>query len=186
MLEIEIKAKCPRSPDEIGQALNALGFERQETREEIDIYFNGNDRDFRKTDEALRLRSARLLPDGASEAFITYKGPKLDDRSQTRREIEVAVGHLNDMKLLLEQLGYQAIFTVKKQRRHYRRDSVTACVDQVEGLGNYLELEQLSQTMEARGETVEQLLALLDRLHISRDNLTRKSYLELLMISMMS
>lgn len=186
MLEIEMKAKCPQSPEEIGQALNALGFCQQETKEEIDLYFNGNDRDYRKTDEALRLRSARVLPDGPSEIFITYKGPKLDDRSQTRQEIEVGVTNLEDMKLLLELLGYQTVLTVRKQRQHYRRDSVTACVDQVDGLGNYLELEQLSQSIETQEETVEQLLSVLDQLNISRDNLTQRSYLELLMISTMS
>src|SRR6266849_2562959 len=53
------------------------------TRQDIDQYFNAPDRDFARTDEALRIRSI----DSAN--FVTYKGPKRDAHTKTRMEIEV-------------------------------------------------------------------------------------------------
>ncbi len=88
--------------------------------QDIDVYFNGNDRNFMKTDEALRLRSVRDLDAGTCETFITYKGPKLDQASSTRMEFETAVGDLSVMKDLLAALGYKEVFTVDKTRQEWK------------------------------------------------------------------
>ena len=50
---------------------------------QVDSYFAHPSRDFARTDEALRLRTV-----GESN-YITYKGPKLDTTTKTRREIEL-------------------------------------------------------------------------------------------------
>lgn len=79
MLEVEIKASLAGIPvgDLLCRAL-AAGFVPGEQVKETDMYFNGAQRDFRRTDEALRLRSVCSLPDGPCESLLTYKGPKLD------------------------------------------------------------------------------------------------------------
>src|SRR3954468_18985093 len=51
--------------------------------EQSDQYFAHPCRDFAKTDEALRIRKVE------AKAFVTYKGPKLDTTTKTRREIEL-------------------------------------------------------------------------------------------------
>ena len=79
-----------------------------------------------------------------------------------------------------EALGYRPVFTVEKLRREYRLEDVTLCLDEVTGLGAYLELETLAPSEEDREDAVNRLLTLLDRLGVSRDRLTRHSYLELL------
>ena len=73
------------------------------------------------------------------------------------------------------------MFTVDKERRTFLRDGVTACLDQVEGLGSYLELERLLPDSGDRDAAVDGLLALLEDLGVSRRALERRSYLELLM-----
>lgn len=188
MLEVEIKADLGElKKEEIQGSAAEMGFVPADSLQEIDIYFNGNDRNFIKTDEALRLRSCRNLTTGSSETFITYKGPKLDQKSSTRQEYETAVGNLAVMRNLLTALGYKEVFTVDKMRREWKMPSadgkaaVTLCLDSVAGLGDYLELETLTKAEGERDAAVEQLLQLLDKLGISRDHLTRKSYLELLM-----
>ena len=150
--------------------------------QEIDVYFNGNDRNFMKTDEALRLRSVRDLDAGTCETFITYKGPKLDQASSTRMEFETAVGDLSVMKDLLAALGYKEVFTVDKTRQEWKHTSanVTLCLDSVKGLGDYLELETLAESEDQREAAVETLLQFLRDLGVQKKNLTRKSYLELL------
>ena len=66
MIEVELKAALDaRQPVELVSALSALGFFEQAAVQESDVYYNGCGRDFRRTDEALRLRSVTALPDGA-------------------------------------------------------------------------------------------------------------------------
>lgn len=181
MLEVELKAALTGVPTEaLRRAAGRTGFVLRRELRETDVYFCANNRDFRKTDEALRLRACQNLLDGAAEAFITYKGPKLDALSSARAEYETAVGDLDVMQKLLEALGYQVLFTVDKTRREFELDGVTLCLDTVAGLGDFLELELLAESDAAREAAVDRLFQLLDRLGVPRGNLTRKSYLELL------
>ena len=181
MLEAEIKASLAGlSTETLLEQAGSMGFRPAAQLRETDMYFNGNDRDFRRTDEALRLRRVQALPDGTEESLLTYKGPKLDRVSSARTEYETAVADGETAGKLLEALGYRPAFTVEKLRREYRLDDVTLCLDEVTGLGAYLELETLAPSEEDREDAVNRLLTLLDRLGVSRDRLTRHSYLELL------
>jgi adenylate cyclase class 2 len=67
----------------VQERLVALGAQLQAEREDRDLYFAHPARDFARTDEALRIRRV-----GTSN-FITYKGPKIDPATKTRREIEL-------------------------------------------------------------------------------------------------
>lgn len=187
MVEIEIKAALENMTIEQLQAAAAeIGFVKSGTLEEKDVYFNGNNRDFMKTDEALRLRSYKDLDLNADETVITYKGPKSDNRSNTRLEYETSVGDLSVMGDLLMALGYQAAFTVEKTRQEWvmaggdGMPDITLCLDAVENLGNYMELETLVTDESNKQIMVDWLLDLLDQFGVPRENLTRKSYLELL------
>ena len=95
--------------------LVALGVELGSPVQEADHYFNHPARDFAKTDEALRLRVK-----GESN-LITYKGPKIDATTKTRKEIELPLPPENEViqqfRLLLETLGFRPVATVIKQRR---------------------------------------------------------------------
>ena len=176
MIEAELKAALlPAQAKALPDALRALGFTEAGTVQETDLYLNGNDRDFRRTDEALRLRTVQTLPEGGAQTLITYKGPKL----------ETSVEDFETMKKLLLSLGYRAAFTVKKTRRSFTRGAQTVCLDDVDGLGDYMELEELVPDEAARSAAVASLLSLLDTLGVERGALTRRSYLELLMAAAM-
>ena len=181
MQEVEFKASLAGlAPERLEAARQALGFVPAAGLREVDTYYNGRDRDFRKTDEALRLRSCTRLPSGPAESLLTYKGPKLDQVSSARQEYEVAVSDGDTAGKLLEALGYAPVFTVDKVRREFTRDGVTLCLDEVAGLGCFLELETLVPDGGDRETAEAQLLALLEALGVARDRLTRQSYLELL------
>lgn len=190
MLEVEIKAFLGGlSLEKIAETAKELGFWECRALQETDMYFNGNDRNFMKTDEALRIRSC-VKPDadgfcGKEETFITYKGPKMDKNSNTRLEYETSVGNCETMAELLTALGYQEAFTVKKVRREWKLTDgddreITLCFDRVENLGDYMELEILTAEDSDREQAVVRLLKLFNILGISEDRMTRKSYLEML------
>ena len=182
MLEVELKASLEGfSPEEIQKKAQDIGFRMKNELREIDMYFNGNDRDFRVTDEALRLRSCQDLTKGTpAQVLITYKGAKQDSVSSTRTEYETRVENQTVMQKLLEALGYRPMYTVDKTRKEFSSGQTTLCLDTVENLGCYLELEMLVEPETQTEVSIQTLLQLLDSLQIPRDHLTRKSYLELI------
>ena len=84
MIEVEIKLSCD-NPESVIKKLQELGAEQLDTESNMDIYFNHPIRDFKSTDEALRIREVD------SQVELTYKGPKYDSKSKTREEITVKV-----------------------------------------------------------------------------------------------
>ena len=86
MIEIEIKAKIDDKNDALNK-IKSLGASYSHSEEQEDIYFNAPDKDYRETDEALRIR---LVPiDGEVKKILTYKGPKIDSKSKTRKEKQI-------------------------------------------------------------------------------------------------
>jgi len=192
MTEIELKASLAGIGTEAVAARAAeLGFAEESACREEDVYFNGCGRDFRRTDEALRLRTH--TEGGRTETLVTYKGPKLDERSQTREEREAAVADGETMREIFLRLGFPEVMAVKKSRRSLhgggKYAGTTLCLDEVDGLGPFLELETLAPdgTDGAEKESIlDGMLSLLDELGVPRENLGRRSYLELLMARAMS
>jgi adenylate cyclase, class 2 len=146
-----------------------------------DQYFAHPARDFAETDEALRIRTV------GDASFVTYKGPKLDAVTKTRRELELPLAASDpdgsQFAELLAALGFTPVAIVRKQRRkfhvaHQGRDVEGAC-DEVEGVGSYVELELTADdtNLEAAKSVIASLAAEL-KLRASE----RRSYLELLLI----
>jgi adenylate cyclase, class 2 len=147
---------------------------------QTDRYFTHPARDFTRTDEALRIRTA------AGASFVTYKGPKLDTATKTRQEIELPLDPRDAdgarFGELLETLGFTPVATVRKSRRsfEFRRDGrgVAGALDDVEGLGTFVELEVVAN--EAGLDAAKRTIAELAR-ELALGQSERRSYLELLL-----
>ena len=156
---------------------------------ETDTYMNGIGRNFAKTDEALRVRETKNATEGRSLAFVAYKGPKLDEVSMTRKELEVQVADAAVAQELLGHLGFPVVLRVSKHRHQFSRclpdsGSISLCLDHLEGIGHYLELEQIiedSEDSEGHGEALENIFACLRELGVSEASMERRSYLEILL-----
>jgi adenylate cyclase class 2 len=169
MLEIEIKA---RSLDNgrVERLLLKRGATLLGEHDQVDEYFNHPCRDFAETDEALRLRKD-------SSGKITYKGPKIDQFTKTREEIEMEVDDLDKMASILVRLGFRRVAKVNKKRKEYQLEGVTVSLDSVEGLGDFVELEvQGEDAVEGRSR-IERLR---DELGLAGSE--RRSYLEMLIM----
>src|SRR5690348_3273474 len=85
-MAIEVEQKfASEDMDALRHRLSELGAEFGPPVEQVDLYFAHPARDFAKTDEAFRLRR-----EGQANWF-TYKGPKLDQTTKTRLEIELPI-----------------------------------------------------------------------------------------------
>ncbi len=147
---------------------------------QIDNYFAHPSRDFASTDEALRLRYVD------EHNYITYKGPKLDTTTKTRREIELALPDGSQAAAesaeLLEVLGFRRVAQVKKRRDHmvveWQSRPVEVSLDEVEGLGTFVELEILADQSELEAARAC-MTSLCEHLNLGKGE--RRSYLELLL-----
>ncbi|CAB49297.1 class IV adenylate cyclase [Pyrococcus abyssi] len=174
MYEVELKGYANEEIFE--KVRETYRFMRREIHE--DIYYQHPCRDFSKTDEALRIRIKRF--NGHHEVFLTYKGPKLDKRSKTRLEIEVEIQDTEKYFQLLQNLGFREVLRIVKTREKYYVDKgITITLDEVEGLGKFIEIETLVKEKEEIPRTVEKLEGILRNLGVER--FERKSYLELLL-----
>jgi adenylate cyclase class 2 len=178
MLEAEVKLALEAAArTELVDRLERLGATPGGEHVQVDIYFAHPSRDFAVTDEALRLR----LDDG--DLRVTYKGRRLDPPRKTREEIEFSLGtDVDTASRLLERLGFRPVASVRKRRVEFHLAGelgVTVCLDDVEGLGTFCEIESMTAASVASGrETIERAL---EALGLGGRPLLATSYLELLL-----
>ncbi len=149
---------------------------------QVDRYLAHPSRDYAETDEAIRIRQV------GDANFITYKGPKIDATTKTRKEIELPLHkgaeHAEQWTSLLGALGFSPVATVCKRRRHahipWQDAEIEVALDHVEDLGTFVELE-LSADEEALDAAKAKLQSLADELGLSGSE--QQSYLELLLAS---
>ena len=170
MIEIEIKVRADHGP--VRGRIMGMGALKVRTEDHLDVYYNAPHRDFAETDEALRLRSVN---DGTR---MTYKGRKLDSVSKTREEFETPVDGTAAQGILVS-LGFFESGILKKTRDIYRYDDITICLDSVEGLGEFVEVETVADS--DIDSHRERLFEFLESIGIKKEDSIRTSYLEMLM-----
>lgn len=179
MLEVEVKFAAvdfPRLEEQLAQ----WGATEAPERHDADHYFNAPDRDFARTDEALRVRRIGALN------CVTYKGPKRDAQTKTRTEIEVPIAEgdraAEDFMRVLTCLGYRPVAVVRKRRRLFRLErkgfSFEICLDEVEHLGRFAEIE-VQAPEEQLDKARMAVLQLAAALGLTTGE--RRSYLEMLL-----
>ena len=194
MIEVEIKLPLGGqeqeiSPDQIVEKLVCLGFSAGSRLKETDIYFDNDADRIRSRGEALRVRKVETLQDkekipkweADSTVFITFKGQKLDHVSMTRRELETKVENADICIELFCAMGYFPVEPkVIKQRQNYHKGNMTACIDRVENLGNFLELEIVIPETEDEDAALRRIEELLCELGYGLKDTIQTSYLSLL------
>jgi adenylate cyclase class 2 len=157
----------------IRDRLAALGIPPARCIVERDLYFNSPARDFGVTDEALRIRST------GEETTLTYKGPKLGHGTvKAREELIVPVGAGETMGEILLRLGFTHTAVVKKQRETYLVEGAYVALDEVEGLGPFVEIEAPAGM--GKLEAVDLICRVREMLGIMGEE-TTLSYLELIL-----
>lgn len=180
-MSYEVELKFPLADRErILSILKEAGAMPAAEQSQSDRYFAHPSRDFGETDEAFRIRHS------GDETKLTYKGPLMDKATKTRREIELSLADgaktAEDMTEMLTALGFSEVRAVKKTRTPYyltwQGREMEVSLDQVEGLGSFLEIETLAGEAD-REQAQDAILALAK--HWNLENSERRSYLTLLL-----
>jgi adenylate cyclase, class 2 len=177
MIEVEVKARAPLDQEALEEKLVKIDARRVGKEFQEDVYFNAPHRDFAQTDEALRIRK---VTNGASEKiFITYKGAKMDEVSKTRKEIEVGVEDSHKVADIFQNLSFRPVATVKKNRIIYTLNDLIITLDEVQGVGNFVEIEKEIEEGEDTREALDEIFGTYSQIGIE-NGFERRSYLELM------
>lgn len=178
----EVEQKFPLSDvAAVRQRLVERGATFESAIEQIDRYFNHPARDFAQTDEAFRLRQV------GDSNFMTYKGPRLDQTTKTRRELELPLPSgesiAQQYSELLTAIGFRLVAAVHKRREPgtlaWEGHLVQIALDSVDHIGEFLELEIMADER-TLADAKSSLESLTRRLNLGPSE--RRSYLELLLL----
>lgn len=139
MLEVEAKFAV-RDQEGVRTRLDRKGVRMGRRQQERDVYYNAPHRDFGETDEALRVRY------DDTGVTVTYKGPKIRVGSaKAREEFNLSVASGETLETILSRTGFLRAAVVSKVREFYEIGDVTVTLDDVEGLGTFIEIEILTE-----------------------------------------
>lgn len=164
VLEVEVKIPVADAAGLV-QRLAQAGARPAGEGGQRDTYFHHPARDLAAADEAFRLRREE---DGFE---LTYKGPRQQAAAKVREEHNVAV--VSDPTDLLEALGFTPAAEVYKRRRAWHLDGAVIALDEVTGLGIYVEIE-------VADGTPAQVHDIARRLGLDPEAAEPRSYLEML------
>ena len=177
MIEVEVKLKI-NDVQTIKSKLINLGFIECNTITESDTYFDNVNGDIRRGDRALRIRETVYTDANETYYQINFKDKKYDDKSMTRPEFETEIGDADAISHILGSLGYHSVEPrVVKLRREFRCNTMNACIDTVEGLGDFLELEIIAENIETKDIALNKINDVLLKLGYSMSDTTTTSYL---------
>ncbi len=179
MIEVELKV-IVKNITKVEEQLLHIGFIKGNYLKESDYYLDDESGSIRNNDQALRIRCSEDLRSESVTNTITFKGPKLDTISMTRKELEIQTDNLETGIEIFSSLGYKKIYPVIKWRQYYHKNNISVCIDQVEHLGNFFELEIIVENELEKNEALEQLFVLLEELGYQKEDIITKSYLSML------
>lgn len=193
MIEVEIKLPLLEGtrPEVIRQALEAQGFSFTSHIREVDTYFDNEAGEIRSSHQAFRLRMEEDLLSGKQKGLVTFKGKRLDEETVTRPEYETEVSDPRNMLMILSSIGFHGVKPlVDKERITLTRtllltpsqieSTITACLDKVEGLGHFLELEILIEEETMKPQALQAIEDVLSSLGYSLKDTIQTSYLSML------
>jgi adenylate cyclase class 2 len=183
----EVEVKIPLlETEQLRVKLLDIGAKPLNTETQVDAYFDHPCRSFPETDEAIRIRSRlphpdthQVITDEMPLNEMTYKGPKVDPLSKTRVELSVGLDDPREAELILTQLGFKAIVEVTKKRVFYTIRDITISIDDVIGVGIFLELERVVEDEDRIASAREDIFEVIRELGLNPEESIRDSYLEM-------
>ncbi|NJE31154.1 class IV adenylate cyclase [Thermococcus sp. 18S1] len=164
-MEIEVKFRIDFN--QARAAIESLGadFVREELQE--DLYFSLHPH------ELLRVRRISNL----GRSFLTYKRIADPGRNEEFDEIEVEVSDFDGIVEILKRLGFREDIWIRKRRLVYQLDGVTFELNEVEGLGAFLDIEVISDNVE---EAKRRIWEIAGRLGLTEEDVEPRLYQELI------
>lgn len=165
MIEVEIRAKVT-SFSQARKALKKLGFVKTKDEIQVDIIF-GREEDLDNEHKIIDGRFIARIRQRNDQKSLEWKEIL---RKGSALELSVPLTNPKDGYRLLTCLGYRESFTITKNREIYEHNKITVCLDSIDKLGKYIEIEKEAASerdAENRLAECQSLLAQIDPTAIS-------------------
>jgi len=172
MIEVEVKVRI-EGIEGMEKRIKEQGAEYKGTLKQADEYFDFSDMRIFNSGGAFRVRAA----EGCYR--VTYKGCKKDKETTSREEIEIEVESREKVVKILERIGFIRLCEIKKKRKVYHLADLKISLDEVEGLGSFMEIEGMANSEGEYRKKRGEIFRLLDKLGVSSGDISQKSYMEM-------
>lgn len=169
MREIEIKVKLG-NPDMVLSKLEALGFILGEPKTQHDVVYGMPGAE----DGALEANWLRIRTENEKTVYFTLKRSVVGHLDSI--EHETIVDNANELKNIIESLGFELYSDLTKVRRKARLGDIEVCYDELPTLGTFLEAEKMMEHDSDHDEVVAELWSLFDSLGIAKEQEVHEGY----------
>lgn len=180
MHEVEVKAVL-NNKEALLQALSKLGCEfGEEVSQDDTVYARvvGTLEDFLSNTDFLRLR---VQNSGQILFTLKHHPGRIVSLTSAPLEHELEVSSRETMEKILELMGYKEAVRIKKIRIKTHCEKWEICIDEVEGLGSFVEIEELLDANDTQQAVRERMEAFLATVGIGAEDLLNNRYDVMLM-----
>ena len=156
MIEVEIRAKI-EDISIIRDKILSLGAKHIKTEKQTDKIF-GRPEDLNENHKIIEGHFSARVRQKADRILVEFKEIR---RTGAGLEFSSSVPKIEDGTYLLEKLGYEEAFTVSKIRELYKLREFEICLDQVDKLGNYIEIEHPTKDGDQKEKEIKECEGLL-------------------------
>lgn len=173
MREIEIKLRAPdlKAVTERLKALDCV-ISEPKTQEDRNFVHKDDVKWFESVTRGFAYPRLRISP--GKPLVFTVKKPIENEMDCV--EHEICIDNADELEKMMEVLEYRKGMTVKKTRRTTEYKGYTITLDEVEGLGNFIEVERLVEDGDALAIQEEMFAFAKDVLGLDRDDHVMKGY----------
>jgi predicted adenylyl cyclase CyaB len=180
VIEVELKA---RLRDRAAVEAAVAAFARPAGRvDKSDAYWHGPDWRLNRGTRGFRVRA-----EGAAIDLVTFKDKRSEGGIEINREVEFGVSDPAAFVEFIERLGCEPFYRKRKTGLAFKADRGDATIEivEVEGLGDFIEIEMLLEDEDPARVALAQgeIRALLARSGVAEADIESRFYSELLMIA---
>lgn len=178
MKEIEVEVTFDNSKEEVIKKLSK--FEYIGEKEICDIYYYDPLRDNLKPESDLRLNETFRLRKTNNIFYITYKKQHFDGKLWVYSdEYETKVEKYDIVKSIIKLLGLEPLIIVHNKRKIYKYEDYEIELEEVDGLGIFIEVERLSNNSDEIKvkEEIREFIRSLKLKNVKELNIGKNQYL---------
>lgn len=171
MKEVEVKAKITNI-ESLSERLANLGCQFGTSLIQEDVIFLPIGVEFSeivKGTPVVRVRNSNGV------ITLTLKKRVISENELIKLEKEVVVSDKQKAIEIVDHMGFHEVVRVEKTRIECEHEEMTICIDNIVGLGNFIEVEKLSEN-EKEEEIQDYLFNFLQSLGINSEDRVTKGY----------
>ena len=178
MKEIEVEVTFDNSKEEVIKKLSKFDYIGE--KEICDIYYYDPLRDNLKPESDLRLNETFRLRKTNNSFYITYKKQHFDGKLWVYSdEYETKVEKNDIVKSIITLLGLEPLIIVHNKRKIYKYEDYEIELEEVDGLGIFIEVERLSNDSDEMKvkEEIREFIRSLKLKNVKELNIGKNQYL---------